>query len=64
MFRMKTVEKYLAQAKALIFPGIEDFGIVMVEALASGTPVIAYNAGGAKDIVKNEKIGILYNLLA
>ena len=47
-------------AKALIFPGEEDFGIVMVEALASGTPVIAYKAGGALDIVKEGKTGIFF----
>jgi glycosyltransferase involved in cell wall biosynthesis len=38
-------------ARALVFPGEEDFGIVMVEALACGTPVIALGRGGAVDIV-------------
>src|SRR3989344_706634 len=41
-------EKF-ARAEAFIFPGIDDFGIVAVEALAGGTPVIAYKAGGALD---------------
>ncbi|MFA6033859.1 MAG: glycosyltransferase [Myxococcota bacterium] len=41
----------LAGARALLYPGEEDFGIVMVEALASGTPVIAYGRGGATDII-------------
>ncbi len=36
-------------AKALLFPGMEDFGIVPVEALACGCPVIAYHQGGAQD---------------
>jgi glycosyltransferase involved in cell wall biosynthesis len=36
----------LASARALIFPGVEDFGIVPLESLASGTPVIALKAGG------------------
>ncbi|HUC86697.1 MAG TPA: glycosyltransferase, partial [Candidatus Saccharimonadales bacterium] len=36
----------LARATAFIFPGEEDFGIAPVEAMASGTPVIAYNRGG------------------
>lgn len=36
---------------AFIFPGIDDFGIAPVEALAAGTPVIAYKAGGALDYV-------------
>ena len=52
---------YYQNAKALIFPGEEDFGIVMVEALASGTPVIAYNKGGALDIVDEGKTGILFS---
>ena len=41
----------LAQAEAFIFPGVDDFGIVAVEALAAGTPVIAYRDGGALDYV-------------
>ncbi len=47
-------------AKALLFPGSEDFGIVMAEALGFGTPVIAYRNGGAMDIVENGKSGILF----
>lgn len=46
-------------AKAFIFPGQEDFGIVAVEAMAAGTPVIAYSGGGALDYV-NSKNGILF----
>jgi glycosyltransferase involved in cell wall biosynthesis len=38
--------KYFESAEAFVFPVIEDFGIVAVEALAAGTPVIAYRAGG------------------
>ena len=45
------VKEYLANAKALIFPGVEDFGIVPLEAMASGTPVIAYAKGGVLDTV-------------
>ncbi len=41
-----------AQARALIFPAEEDFGIVPVEAQACGTPVIAYGKGGALEGVK------------
>jgi len=40
-----------AGARALLFPGEEDFGIMPVEALASGTPVIAYGRGGALETV-------------
>ncbi|MBT3586356.1 MAG: glycosyltransferase [Halobacteriovoraceae bacterium] len=36
----------LCKAKAMIFPGVEDFGITPLEALASGTPVIAFKEGG------------------
>lgn len=39
-------------ARALLMPGEEDFGIVPVEAMASGTPVIALNRGGALDTVR------------
>jgi glycosyltransferase involved in cell wall biosynthesis len=46
-------------ARALVFPGEEDFGIVMVEALACGTPVIALGRGGAVDIVEAEVSGWL-----
>ncbi|OGH05980.1 MAG: hypothetical protein A2W22_03590 [Candidatus Levybacteria bacterium RBG_16_35_11] len=48
-------------SKALIFPGVEDFGLVMVEALAFGKPVIAYYAGGAKEIVKKGITGEFFN---
>ena len=43
--------KFISRAEAFIFPNEEDFGIVSVEAQASGTPVIAYRAGGALDTV-------------
>ncbi len=53
---------YMQNARAFIFNGRdEDFGIVMVEALAAGTPVIAYNGGGAREIVIDGVNGILYN---
>ena len=48
-----------AQASGFVHVGEEDFGITMVEALASGTPVIALDGGGAKDIVRNEEDGFL-----
>lgn len=44
----------LSKAQALIFPGIEDFGIVPLEALASGSPIIAYRAGGVLETLTNE----------
>jgi glycosyltransferase involved in cell wall biosynthesis len=47
-------------ARALIHPGIEDFGMTLVEAQACGTPVIARDAGGAREAVVNGRTGILY----
>lgn len=47
-------------SRALIFPGEEDFGIIPVEAIASGLPVIAYARGGALDTVRPGKTGILF----
>ncbi len=41
----------LGRARALVFPGVEDFGIVPLEAMASGCPVIAFRAGGALETV-------------
>jgi glycosyltransferase involved in cell wall biosynthesis len=43
--------EHMALAEAFIFPGLDDFGIVAVEALAAGTPVIAYRGGGATDYI-------------
>ena len=49
----------VAGCRALLFPGEEDFGIVMVEALSAGKPVIAYGAGGATEIVQPGVNGVL-----
>ena len=43
--------RLIAGARAFIFPGEEDFGIMPLEAMASGTPVIAYGRGGALETV-------------
>jgi glycosyltransferase involved in cell wall biosynthesis len=51
--REQVIEQ-LSGARALIFPGVEDFGITPLEALASGTPVIAYKAGGVLETLNNE----------
>jgi glycosyltransferase involved in cell wall biosynthesis len=51
----------LAQsAKAFLFPNEEDFGISAVEALAAGTPVIAFKKGGALDIVQDGETGVFF----
>lgn len=54
------MNREIARAKAFVFPGPdEDFGMVMVESLAAGTPVIAFDAGGAGEILENGKTGVL-----
>jgi glycosyltransferase involved in cell wall biosynthesis len=50
----------LAGAKGLVFAGVEDFGITMVEAMAAGAPVIALDAGGARDSVEPGRSGLLF----
>ena len=49
-----------AGAKALLFPGLEDFGIVPVEAQAAGCPVIAYGSGGALETVVGGRTGMFF----
>jgi glycosyltransferase involved in cell wall biosynthesis len=45
------LKEHYARCRALIFPGEEDFGMVPVEAMASGRPVVAFNRGGAMETV-------------
>lgn len=57
----KLAEVY-AGAKALLFPADnEDFGIVPVEAMMAGVPVIAHNSGGPKETVVDGKTGVLFD---
>ncbi len=46
--------RYYSRARALLFPGVEDFGIVPVEAIACGCPVIALAEGGILDSMTRE----------
>ena len=52
----------MANSKAFIFPGYEDFGITPVEAQAAGRPVIAFAAGGALDTVIEGETGVFFHL--
>jgi len=54
------VAEYMSFAKGFIFASFDDFGITPVEALASGTPLIAYKAGGALDYVEEGKTGTFF----
>jgi glycosyltransferase involved in cell wall biosynthesis len=56
----ESVANALNAAKGYIFPAEEDFGIVMVEAMAAGAPVIAYAKGGVEDIVQDGESGVLF----
>jgi glycosyltransferase involved in cell wall biosynthesis len=53
--------RYYSSAKAFIFPQEEDFGIVAIEALASGRPVIAYRAGDIVENIEEDKTGIFFD---
>ncbi len=55
------IEYAFTHAKGYIFPAEEDFGISPVEAMAGGTPVIAYGVGGARDIVTDGETGVFFD---
>jgi glycosyltransferase involved in cell wall biosynthesis len=50
-----------SQARALLYPGIEDLGLIPIEANAAGCPVIAYRDGGALDTVKENVTGVFFD---
>lgn len=56
----EAVNQALNSAKGFIFPSDEDFGIVSVEALAAGAPVIGFASAGTKDIVQDGESGVLF----
>jgi glycosyltransferase involved in cell wall biosynthesis len=56
----ENLRRLYATCQALVFPGEEDFGIIPVEVMASGRPVIAYDRGGIRDSVRDGVSGILY----
>ena len=55
------LRRVMQRCRALVFPGEEDFGIVMAEAQACGKPVIAFGQGGATEIVNNGTTGVLFD---
>jgi glycosyltransferase involved in cell wall biosynthesis len=58
--RSRIIER-LSRARSLILPGIEDFGITPLEAMALGTPVVALRGGGVLDTVREGETGIFFD---
>jgi glycosyltransferase involved in cell wall biosynthesis len=58
-------QDFLGNAKALLFPidWPEPFGLVMIEAMACGTPVVAWNAGSVPEIIEQGKNGFIVNTM-
>ena len=57
----RTMAAWFGRCRALVHPGVEDFGIVPLEAMASGRPVIAYRRGGATETVVDGVTGIFFD---
>lgn len=55
------LSKIVSEAKGFVFPSLEPFGIAPIEALATGTPVLAFNQGGAQDYIKDGENGVFFN---
>ncbi|EKE16288.1 MAG: hypothetical protein ACD_11C00021G0017 [uncultured bacterium] len=53
--------KYYSECKAFVFPQEEDFGIVAIEAMASGKPLIAFRGGDIPEHMEDEKSGVFFN---
>lgn len=56
-----TVAALVGEARAVILPGEEDFGLVPLEAAAAGTPAIAYRAGGARETIVDGVTGAFFD---
>jgi glycosyltransferase involved in cell wall biosynthesis len=56
-----TLIDILSGARSLILPGVEDFGITPLEAMALGTPVVAYRAGGALETIADASTGVFFD---
>jgi len=57
----KVLVEYYTNARAFIFPSEDDFGMTMVEAINYGVPVIAYQKGGAREIIQEGINGEFFN---
>jgi glycosyltransferase involved in cell wall biosynthesis len=55
------IAAYFSRARALLFPGVEDLGLVPIEANAAGCPVIAFRQGGVLDTVKENVTGLFFD---
>jgi glycosyltransferase involved in cell wall biosynthesis len=53
--------RYYAQCRGFIFPQEEDFGIVAIEAMASGRPIVAYRGGDIPEHLEEGKMGVFFN---
>jgi glycosyltransferase involved in cell wall biosynthesis len=56
----EVIRDHYARCRAVVFPGVEDFGIVPVEAMASGRPVVAFGYGGVTETVVDGVSGVLF----
>jgi glycosyltransferase involved in cell wall biosynthesis len=57
----KELVRYYSDCRALVFPGIEDFGLTVLEAQSFGKPIIAFKAGGALETIIEGKTGIFFD---
>lgn len=57
----EVLKNHFEHCKALIFPGVEDFGITPLESQAAGKPVIAYKEGGALETVIEHETGLFFD---
>ncbi|THH35466.1 glycosyltransferase family 4 protein [Aliishimia ponticola] len=57
----ETLRSHYKRCRALLFPGVEDFGIIPLEAMASGRPVVAYGRGGALETVRDGVTGVFFH---
>ncbi len=57
----QVLKRLMQKAKGFVFAAVEDFGIVPVEAMACGTPVIAYGKGGICETVIERQTGLFYH---